>query len=103
MPEVRFPNGDAIHFPEGVEQAEIDRVSNEHWLKVQTGGGELVADTQESKPIRVDDHQIAAPSRPEVKASEAPAASALPEQARVQVHLRPRPKRRLQESLRARL
>ena len=38
MPTVQFPDGSKVNFPEGTDKATIDRVSSEHWAKMQGGG-----------------------------------------------------------------
>lgn len=39
MPNVELPDGTQIEFPEGTDQATINKVAGETWAKIQAGGG----------------------------------------------------------------
>jgi len=57
MAEVRFPNGDVIRFPDGTPDEVVRRVSDEHWLKVNLGGGMVEAQPAGTPAMRVPPSQ----------------------------------------------
>ena len=50
MPEVRFENGDTLRFPDGTPEDIIRQQSDEHYIKIRTGGGDLEVTPRTTTP-----------------------------------------------------
>ncbi|MHC4121583.1 MAG: hypothetical protein ACYSWO_29270, partial [Planctomycetota bacterium] len=77
MPRVVFPNGDALYFPEGVDEAAMQRASLEHWEKSNPEAQKVNISDMEPPPSA--EMPSEAPGRPQAGSGPVPVPPPQPE------------------------